>query len=177
PAQPDRADAVWALGARLELNARAGSIERLADEPDAAARAWRWAAAAQAAGAAAIDDAGGDPTARAALRGIALGDRAEVPPELDARWRASGIYHVLSVSGLHLAVVAGLLFALLRRLVAASPWGGRTHPARWAAPPALAVAIAYTLVTGAQLATLRALVVVAIALVAAALDRPVRLAD
>lgn len=177
PAQPDRAAALATLGAHLELVARDGSIERLADDPDPAARVWRWAAARQAAGAAAIEAAGGDPAARAALRGIALGDRLDVPPELDARWRAVGIYHVLSVSGLHLAVVAGLLFALLRRLAAASPWGGRAHPARWAAPPALAAAIAYTLVTGAQLATLRALIVAGAMLAAAALDRPLRLAD
>jgi competence protein ComEC len=177
PAQPDRAAALWTLGARLELMARAGAIERLAGEPGPAARVWRWAAAAQAAGAAAIDRAGGEPAARAALRGIALGDRAEIPPELDARWRAVGIYHVLSVSGLHLAVVAGLVFALVRRLAAASPWGGRARPARWAAPPALLAALAYTLVTGAQLATLRALIVAAIILLAAALDRPIRLAD
>lgn len=177
PAQPDRADALRTLGAELELVARAGSIERRADAPGAAARIWRWAADAQAAGSAAIERAGGDPAARAALRGISLGDRADIPPELDARWRAVGIYHVLSVSGLHLAVVAGLAFALLRRAIAASPWGGRARPARWAAPPALAIAVAYTLVTGAQLATLRALIVVAVVLAAAALDRPVRLAD
>lgn len=175
PAQPDRAAALWSRGAQLELTAR--GIERLADEPDAAARVWRWAAAAQAAWSAAIDGAGGEPAARAALRGIAVGDRAEVPAELDARWRAVGIYHVLSVSGLHLAVVAGLAFALLRRLVAASPWGGRARPARWAAPPALVIAVAYTLMTGAQLATLRALIVAAIVLAAAMSDRPVRLID
>jgi competence protein ComEC len=177
PAQPDRADALRTLGAELELVARAGSIERLADAPGAAARIWRWAADAQARGSAAIERAGGDPVARAALRGISLGDRADIPPELDARWRAVGIYHVLSVSGLHLAVVAGLAFTLLRRLIAASPWGGRVRPARWAAPPALAIAVAYTLVTGVQLPTLRALIVVTVVLAAAALDRPVRLTD
>jgi competence protein ComEC len=112
-----------------------------------------------------------------ALQGIVAGDRADVSPALDQRWRAVGIYHVLSVSGLHLAVVAGLLFALLRRLVAASRWGGRVRPARWAAPPALVLAIAYTMITGGQLATIRALIVVAIALVAQMLDRPLRLVD
>jgi len=175
PALPDRADAGFARGAQLELAAR--GIERLADEPGLAARSWRWAAATQAHWAAEIDAAGGDPIGRAALRGIAVGDRTAVPPELDARWRAVGIYHVLSVSGLHLAVVAGLVFALLRRALAASPWGGRMRPARWAAPAAIAIAIAYTCVTGAQLATLRALIVVVVVLVAAMLDRPVRLVD
>ncbi|TMQ17516.1 MAG: MBL fold metallo-hydrolase, partial [Deltaproteobacteria bacterium] len=92
-------------------------------------------------------------------------------------WRDVGIFHVLSVSGLHLAVVAGLAFGLLRRLIAASPWGGRTRPARWAAPPALVLAVGYTMITGAQLATLRSLVVIALVLIAQFLDRPLRLID
>jgi competence protein ComEC len=175
PAVPDRADAVHARGAELEVTAR--SLERLGDAAGAVELAWRWAGATQARWARAIDQAGGDPVGRAALRGIAVGDRGEVPPALDQRWRAVGIYHVLSVSGLHLAVVAGLAFGLLRRLVAASPWGGRTRPARWAAPPALVLAVGYTMVTGAQLATVRSLIVVALVLLGHALDRPLKLVD
>jgi competence protein ComEC len=175
PAVPDRADAVRARGAALELTAR--ELDRLGYAGGLADRAWRWADAAQARWSRAIDQAGGDPIGSVALRGIVLGDRSGVPPALDQRWRAAGIYHVLSVSGLHLAVVAGLAFGVLRRIVAASPWGGRTRPARWAAPPALVLAVAYTLVTGMQLATLRALVVVGLALVAQILDRPLRLVD
>lgn len=175
PGVADRAQLVAGRGADWELSAHA--IEHLGDAASVVDLAWRAAAAAQARGASAIDRAGGDPGARAALRGIALGDRGDVSPALDQRWRSIGIYHVLSVSGLHLAVVAGLVFALLRRLVAASPVGGRVRPARWAAPLALVIAVAFTLVTGAQLATLRALVVVALVLVAAMLDRPLRLVD
>ncbi|MEO8699285.1 MAG: ComEC/Rec2 family competence protein [Kofleriaceae bacterium] len=175
PGLPDPDALGLARGARYEITAK--SIEHLADEPDWIALGWRAAAAAQARGVAAIDAAGGDPTGASALRGLALGDRASVPAELDARWRAAGIYHVLSVSGLHLFIVAMLLFWLLRRAIAASPWGGRLHPAAWAAPPTLIVAIAYTAITGAQLATLRSLIVVAITLVAAMLARPVRLVD
>ncbi len=152
-------------------------IEHLGDAATVRDRAWRWAAATQARWSSEIDAAGGEPAARAALRGITVGDRRAIPAALDDRWRAVGIYHVLSVSGLHLAVIAGLVFAALRRLIAASPWGGRVRPARWAAPPALAIAIAYTLVTGAQLATLRALVVIALVLIAAMLERPIRLVD
>jgi competence protein ComEC len=138
----------------------------------------RWAANTQRAWVATLGESAdpSDPGA-AALRGILTGDRGTVPPALDDRWRACGIFHALSVSGLHLAVVAGLVFALLRRLAAASPWGGRIRPARWAAPPALCCAIAYTLITGAQVATLRSLVVIAIMLIAQMLDRDVRLID
>lgn len=175
PATPDRRDAMWARGAALELTAR--TIERLGDDAGLADRVWRWADRTQARWSRDIAQAGGDPAGTAALRGITVGDRSAVPPELDQRWRTTGIFHVLSVSGLHLAVVAGLAFGALRRLLAASPWGGRIRPARWAAVPAIALAIAYTLVTGAQLATLRALVVIAIVLLAQGLDRPVRLVD
>ncbi|MBX3161317.1 MAG: ComEC/Rec2 family competence protein [Deltaproteobacteria bacterium] len=175
PGLPDRRAMLAARGAVAEVVAR--EVERLADEPGLRARAWRWAARMQAAWSRAIHDACDGCTGAAPLRGIATGDRGDVPEELDRRWRAAGIYHVLSVSGLHLAVVAGLAYALLRRLAAASPWGGRIRPARWAAPPAFAIAVAYTLVTGAEIATVRALLAVAAVFAAAVLDRPVRLID
>ncbi len=166
--------------ARADYELTATAIEELGSDAGPRALAWRWAGALQMACSARIvrssPNGDADPGS-AALQGIVTGDRGEVPPALDRRWRALGIYHVLSVSGLHLAVVAGLVFALLRRLLAASPWGGRLRPARWAAPPALAIAVAYTLVTGAQLATLRALLVIAIVLIAQMLDRPVKLVD
>ncbi|MEO7092297.1 MAG: hypothetical protein ABI175_03535, partial [Polyangiales bacterium] len=69
---------------RRELSAR--SIVHLGDDLGVRARAWRWAAEVQAAAAERIDEAGGDPVARAALRGIVIGDRSTVSPELDDRW-------------------------------------------------------------------------------------------
>lgn len=175
PGVPDRGDATRARGGELELTAR--SVERLSDDGGLLDHAWRWAADTQAGWVRAIAAAGGDPAGGAALRGIAAGDRGEVSPALDQRWRTVGIFHVLSVSGLHLAIVAGLAFGVLRRGIAASPWGGRIRPARWAAPPALVLAIAYTMITGAQLATLRALIVIALVLIAQLIDRPLRLLD
>lgn len=164
-AQPDGQRALEARGARAELTAV--TIERIADEPGAIDRVWRAARELQRAGTERLD--------HPVLAGIVLGDRRGIPVELDARWRALGIYHVLSVSGLHLAVIAGLAFTLLRRLAAAL--SHRVAAARVAGPPALAIALAYTLVTGAQVATLRALVAVAIVIVGLMLERPVRLLD
>ncbi|MFT3692292.1 MAG: ComEC/Rec2 family competence protein [Kofleriaceae bacterium] len=158
---------------RAPLELTATRVDHLGEADSLKLRALRWAAETQGTWAARF----GKDTGGAALRGIVTGDRGTVPPELDQRWRACGIYHVLSVSGLHLAVVAGLAFALLRKLLAAAPFGGRIRPERWAAPPALMLAIAYTLITGAQLATLRSLVVIAIVLIGQAIARPVRLLD
>lgn len=157
----------------------ATSIERLGWSHDARSRIWLWATATQAAWTERIDNAMGDRTdpGGAILRGIVTGERGDIPSAVNQRWRICGIFHALSVSGLHLAVVAGIAFWLLRKLMAASPWGGRIRPALWAAAPALALAIAYTLITGAQIATLRSLVVVVIAIVGQAIDRPLRLID
>ena len=164
--------------AREPFELTAMSIQRLGLSASWRTAVLRWATRTQRAWVATLEETGDarDPGA-AALRGILTGDRGTVPAALDDRWRACGIFHALSVSGLHLAVVAGLVFALLRRISAASPWGGRIRPARWAAPPALVAAIAYTLITGAQVATLRSLVVIAILLIAQMLDRDVRLID
>jgi len=164
--------------AREPFELTAMSVQHLGFTASWRAAVLRWAVRSQRAWVATLDE-NADPrdAGAAALRGILTGDRGTVPPALDDRWRACGIFHALSVSGLHLAVVAGLVFMLLRRLAAASPWGGRIRPARWAAPPALGCAIAYTLITGAQVATLRSLVVIAIMLIAQMLDRDVRLID
>jgi competence protein ComEC len=173
PGGEDRRAQLASRGAQWELTA--ARIDRLGRDDSAMAWAWRWSARVQRRWTKSIEPE--RDAAHAALAGIVTGDRTRVPPELDQRWRNVGIYHVLSVSGLHLAVVAGLLFALLRRIVAALPIGARTRPARWAAPIALVLAVIYTLVTGGQLATVRALVVVAIIMIGEMVDRPVRLVD
>jgi competence protein ComEC len=174
-AQPDQAAALRARGARFVLEAE--QVEHLVDEAGIVDLTWRWAAATQARWSRAIGDAGGETPASAALQGLTVGDRARVPEELDERWRAAGIYHVLSVSGLHLAAIAGLAYALLRRLIAGSVLGGLMRPAMIAGPLALVLAVTYTLVTGAQIATVRALIVISLVIVAAMLDRPVAFVD
>jgi competence protein ComEC len=172
PGASDRAALAASRGADWEMSV--DHVEVIGEDDGLATMMWRHAARIQTAWSSRIS---GEEPAASALRGIVTGDRANVPEALDQRWRIAGIYHVLSVSGLHLAVVAGLAFALLRRLVAASPLGRRARPARFAAPLALVLAIIYTAVTGAQLATVRSLAVVTIALVGQMLDRPVRLVD
>jgi competence protein ComEC len=157
----------------VEATLAASEVERLGTSP---AWPWRWADQQRARWSARI--AAVDPgRAGAIVRGAVVGDRSAIPPATDRAWRAAGIYHVLSVSGLHLAVVALLAFALQRRALAALGWPRRWPAARVAAAPTLALATAYTLITGAELATVRALLVVATLVLAEALGRKVRLVD
>lgn len=103
---------------------------------------------------------------------LMTGVRGPIPDHVDAAFRDSGLAHILSISGLHLTLVAGLLFFLMRALLALSPRLALQYPIKkWAAFAALLGAVAYTLVSGAALPTLRALAMIALALLAVMLDR------
>jgi competence protein ComEC len=108
----------------------------------------------------------------ALVSSLVLGDRGDVDRGLDDSFRAMGVSHVLSVSGLHLAVAAWLFYAGLGWLLLRVPGVGRGRPVRrLAALLALPATVAYTLLTGAQVATVRACVVAVVWFVGVALER------
>lgn len=103
---------------------------------------------------------------------LMTGERGPIPEATDQAFRDSGLAHILSISGLHLTLVAGLLFFVLRALLALSPHLALHYPIKkWAAAIALLGAVAYTLLSGAGLPTLRSLVMIALALLAVLVDR------
>jgi len=119
---------------------------------------------------------------RGPLRRGDLGRAASGLPPVEALLRDAGVYHILSVSGLHLSVV-GLTFYALSRwaarwLWAALPTIARLAPAgggRWAALLTLPVVVAYALLTGAEPPTVRAAIALGAALLAIGMGRRARL--
>lgn len=92
-------------------------------------------------------------------------------------FRDAGISHVLSVSGLHLAVVGWLFFHGVSWVLLRVPMlARRTVVRRWAALLTVPVVILYTAVTGAELATVRAAGVTSLSLLAIGLGYRPRLA-
>jgi len=86
----------------------------------------------------------------------------------------SGIGHVLSISGYHMAVVAGVIFFILRALLALIPGVTDRMPVKkWAAFGALIVTALYLVLSGAEVATQRSFIMIAIVLIGVVLDRPV----
>src|SRR5439155_15871861 len=83
----------------------------------------------------------------------------------------SGIGHVLSISGYHMVVVSGIVFFVLRALLALAP-PGRLPIKKWVALAALCAATFYLLLSGAEVATQRSYIMVAIVLIGVAVDRP-----
>jgi len=56
------------------------------------------------------------PTERAVVAGFLLGDTRAVPPRVEDEFRASGLTHLLAVSGANVAFVLALVAPLLRRI-------------------------------------------------------------
>jgi competence protein ComEC len=82
---------------------------------------------------------------------LVTGSQAAIPPAEMAAMRDSGLAHLLSVSGLHMAIVMGGVFAVLRLLLALLPWVALRVPGKpVAAMGALAAGGFYMLLTGSQ---------------------------
>jgi len=100
------------------------------------------------------------------------GERGAISEETNAAMRDSGLAHLLSISGLHIGLVATLVFGGLRLLLAFSERIALYYPIKkWAAVVALAVTFFYTLMVGAPVPTQRSFLMTGIVLCAVLLDR------
>ncbi|HWA69089.1 MAG TPA: ComEC/Rec2 family competence protein [Rhizomicrobium sp.] len=104
---------------------------------------------------------------------IITGMRGGIAEEDEAALRDAGLAHVLAIAGLHMALVGGGLFWLIRALLAAVPVLALNWPIKkWAAGAALAAASFYLVISGAAPPSVRAFVMFAVAMCAVLLDRP-----
>lgn len=103
---------------------------------------------------------------------LMVGERAGLDPETTAAFRDSGLAHLLAISGLHMGLVAGTLFATLRLGLCLIPRLALRWPLKKiAALAALAGSLAYLVLAGAPVPTQRAFLMTGIVLVAVLLDR------
>jgi competence protein ComEC len=103
-----------------------------------------------------------DSPSTAVLQGLSVGVRGSIPDNLWEAFAATGVAHLMAISGLHVtgcALSALLLLQAFWRL----PWIAQT-PARIGIEMTVVVAItaAYALLAGASLPTMRTLVMVAV---------------
>jgi competence protein ComEC len=113
----------------------------------------------------------GDPGAIAAM--LINGRRDVINQHLYDAMFVSGIGHVLSISGYHMAVVAGMIFFLFRAGLALVPGlADRAPIKKWAAFAALLVTGFYLILSDNQVATQRSFIMIAVVLIGVMLDRP-----
>jgi competence protein ComEC len=113
---------------------------------------------------------GGSPGTIAAA--FASGDQGAIPEGDQQAMRDAGLTHLLSVSGLHVSAVIGGAYLLAITVLALWPWLTlRVRLPLVAAGIAALAGIAYTLLTGAQVPTVRSCVGAVLVLGALALGR------
>ncbi|HEV8326837.1 MAG TPA: DNA internalization-related competence protein ComEC/Rec2 [Nitrospiraceae bacterium] len=113
--------------------------------------------------------------------GIIIGDRGYLDPDLRDQFMVTGTVHLLSISGSHLGLVALFIFAVVRWVVLLLPtdWllalSRRITPTRVAAVWTLLPVAGYACLAGAELATMRSLLMVTVGLSAIWLGQERRL--
>jgi competence protein ComEC len=111
-------------------------------------------------------------SAGAIAAAFASGDRGGIAAADEAAMRDAGLTHLLSISGLHVSAVIAASWFLLLRLLALSPWLTlRVRLPLVAAGGAALAGIGYTLLTGAEVPTVRSCIAALLVLAALAIGR------
>jgi len=105
---------------------------------------------------------------------LITGKRDAITTPVNDAMYISSLAHVLSISGYHMAVVAGIVFFFVRAGLALSPSLASRRPIKkWAAAAAFLAATFYLILSGSEVATQRSYIMIAIVLVGVMADRPV----
>ena len=103
---------------------------------------------------------------------LITGIRDGIPERVSNNMRIAGLAHLLAISGLHMALITGVLFFALRAGMAFFPKLALKHPIRkYAAIGAFIGASGYLVLSGASISTQRAFIMVSIVLLAVLTDR------
>ncbi len=111
--------------------------------------------------------------AGAVAAALVTGKRGLIAPETNDILRAAGIYHVVSISGLHMVLAAGVVFWLVRAILALVPALALSWPIKKiAAGIAMVGVTAYCAFSGWDVAAERSLIMTLVMLGAILVDRP-----
>lgn len=104
---------------------------------------------------------------------ILTGDRSGIDPLVEQDLRISTLYHIVSISGLHMTLIAGAVFFFVRYGLAAIPGLALRLPLKKiAAWVALFASFGYLWISGFEVAAERSWIMTACVLVAVLIDRP-----
>ncbi|MBK1836148.1 ComEC/Rec2 family competence protein [Azospirillum sp. YIM B02556] len=114
----------------------------------------------------------GDPVEASVTTALLNGEEFGIPESTLDDFRNSGLAHLLSISGLHVGIAAGILFYVVRAMLAAVPYIALRWPIKKiAALFGILSALAYTMLVGAPLPTVRSVLMTGMVMGAIMLDR------
>lgn len=104
--------------------------------------------------------------------GVLTGDQSGISQDAVRALRDSSLAHLLAISGMNMVFLVGFVFFLIRSAISVVPPLALRIPAKKvAATLSLGLAYFYLLLSGSNVATERAFIMIAVALVAVMLDR------
>ncbi len=104
---------------------------------------------------------------------LITGERGAISEATNQAYRDSGLFHILSISGLHMVIMAGAVFHSVRLMLACIPGLALRYSIKsWAAVAAIGGACAYLIISGSAFATVRSAIMITIMFLAVILDRP-----
>jgi competence protein ComEC len=111
--------------------------------------------------------------AGAIANALITGERGGITEATNNAFRDSGLFHIMSISGLHMVIMAGAVFFSVRFLLSLVPLLAlRFSIKKWAATAAAAGAFGYLLLSGSTTPTVRSWIMISIMYLAVLLDRP-----
>ncbi|MET0363289.1 MAG: ComEC/Rec2 family competence protein, partial [Sphingobium sp.] len=103
---------------------------------------------------------------------LATGDRGRISPEVEDEMRQSGLSHLLSISGVHVtALIGGVVFLVFRLLALSTRLALRWPLLLISAGAGAGAGVGYTLLTGAEVPTIRSCVTALLVMAGLALGR------
>ncbi len=110
------------------------------------------------------------PNEGAIIKALTIGDRSLISNKLNENYRTSGLAHVLSISGMHMSIIALLVFWLVRLLLL--PIGyGQYDFRKFAAIISISVTFLYFLISGQTISCIRAFIMTTLVLLGILLNR------
>lgn len=113
-----------------------------------------------------------DPVEASVTAALLNGEAVAIPERTMDAFRDSGLAHLLSISGLHVGIAAGIVFFVVRALFALVPWLALRWPIKKiAAALGILSAVVYTLLVGAPVPTVRSVLMTGMVMAAMIADR------
>jgi competence protein ComEC len=104
---------------------------------------------------------------------LIMGERGGITTQTNDAYRSSGLFHILSISGLHMVIMAGAVFFSVRLILAAIPYFALTFAIKkWAAAAGILGTFGYLAISGGAFATVRSALMILFIFGAVLLDRP-----
>jgi competence protein ComEC len=103
---------------------------------------------------------------------LVTGDRSGIPKNIRQNFTDAGIAHILAISGLHISLVAGLVFWIVRRLFSFIPyWSERFFIKKWSAVISVFATGGYLAISGFGFPAQRAFIMTTFVMLGICLDR------